>query len=258
MKIGLMYTDRCNFQCRHCMVDSKLEHYKVADEKVINRFLEIIAYNKPDTVCIVGGEPLLFLEEIENLVKQIKEYCQEVLIYSNGSFLLDKDIRERVKEFEVQVRISKTVFHKDFWTDELEQLINDSPYWKIEGLEKEISIFPRGRAFQNEIYINETCPCSLVTEDYEHFYHSNRVLIMMDGSVNIWCPCMSLELANVFQDDIITHDLLKEREIKLRDFLKQVNMFHDSMEFMCNKVCDSFKVTKEGIYRDDECMEEWK
>ena len=72
MKIGLMYTDRCNFQCRHCMVDSKLEHYKVADEKVINRFLEIIAYNKPDTVCIVGGEPLLFLEEIENF--EIKVY----------------------------------------------------------------------------------------------------------------------------------------------------------------------------------------
>lgn len=257
MRIGLMYTDRCNFQCQHCMVDSKLENYNVADKKVVNRFLDLIAYNKPKQVCIVGGEPLLFLEEIEGLVKQIREYCQNVLIYSNGSFLLDKDTRERVAALKVQVRISKTVYHKDFWNDELEQMINESLYWKIEMLDRQINVFPRGRALTNNIYQDQNCPCSLVTEKYEGYYHNNRFLVMPDGSVNIWCPCMSLELANVFIDDVITLDILKDREFKLRQFLKKYNMFHDSMEFMCNKVCDSFRVTKHGIYRDNELMEEF-
>lgn len=258
MKLGIMYTDRCNFQCRHCMVDSKMENYTVADKKVIDRFLEVVSYNKPEQVCIVGGEPLLFIEQMEVLVKQIREYCQDVLIYSNGSFLLDKDIRERVAALSVQIRISKTQYHKDFWTEDLEELINNSPYWKIESLDKEIKVFPRGRALSNSIYKNQNCPCSLITEKYEGNYHNNRILVMPDGSVNIWCPCMSLELANVFKDDIITYDLLKERERQLRNYLKQVNMFHDSMEFMCNNVCDSFKVTKDGIYRDNELMEELK
>lgn len=257
MKIGLMYTDRCNFQCRHCMVDSKVEKYSIADGAVIDRFLEIVKYNKPEQVCIVGGEPLLFIEQMENLIERIRAYCHDILVYSNGSFLLDETKRKRVSDLGVQVRISKTDFHKDFWTDEIEQLINDSPYWKIEALDRTIKVFPRGRALTNNIYQNQSCPCSLVNETYHGQWHNDRFLIMQDGSVNIWCPCMSLELANVFTDDIITHNLLMEREGKLRDFLKDMAMFYDDMLFMCNEVCNQFKVTSKGIYRDDELMEEF-
>lgn len=257
MRVGLMYSDRCNFQCRHCMVDSKIENYIVASDSVVQRFLEIVDKNRPEQVCILGGEPLLFLDEMEVLVQRIKQYCDNVLIYSNGSFLLDDCNRHRVKSLGVQVRISKTDFHKDFWKPDLEHIINESNYWKIEALDKSISIFPRGRALINNIYKNQTCPCSLMTEDYANKYHSNRILVMPDGSVNIWCPCMALELANVFEDDIITHDLLIDRECQLRDYLKEVNMLHDNMLFMCNEVCNRFKVTKKGIYRDDELMKEF-
>ncbi len=258
MKIGLMYTNRCNFQCKHCMVDSKQEDYDTVSNKVVDKFLEIVAYNKPEQVCIVGGEPLLFIEQIENLVEHIRKYSDDVLIYSNGTFLLDEKKRERVKALGVQVRISKTIYHKDFWNEEIEQLINDSPYWRIELLDKNIAIFPRGRALTNNIYKDQSCPCSLMNEVYHGKWHSDRFLVMQDGSVNIWCPCMSLELANVFQDDTITHDLLVERECKLREFLKEVNMLHDSMLFMCNDVCNHFKVTKDGIFRDEELMESFE
>lgn len=255
LKIGLMLTDSCNYQCKHCMVDSTLER-RVADEKVILRFYEVVHYNKPDVVCILGGEPLLFPEKVSEIVAKTKGYCKSFLIYSNGSFLKNQQTRELVEHLGVQVRISKTNYHKDFWTPEMEQIINDSPYWKIEGLDKDISIFPRGRALTNGVYQNRSCPCSLVNKEYEGTWHSNRFLVMMDGSVNIWCPCMSLELANVFEDDIITHDLLVKREVLLRKYLESVNMLHDNMLFMCNEVCNRFKITRRGIYRDDELMYE--
>lgn len=254
MKIGLMLTDSCNFQCKHCMVDSTPQ-LRIADDSVINRFYEIVEYNKPQTVCLVGGEPLLFLDEVEEIVSRVRDYCTDILVYSNGTFLLDENKRERVNALGVQVRISKTDYHKDFWNDEIESLINESDYWKIEALDKDISIFPRGRALANGIYKNQTCPCSLVTQVYEGKWHSKRFLIMPDGSVNIWCPCMSLELANVFEDKVITHDLLVEREIALRGYLSSANLLHDSMLFMCNDVCNRFKVTKDGIFRDEELME---
>lgn len=256
MKIGLMLTDTCNFQCRHCMVDSTPEQH-IADDKVVNRFYEVVRYNKPETVCILGGEPLLFIDKVEEIISNFKGVCQDFLIYSNGSFLLDETKRKRVSDLGVQVRISKTDFHKDFWTDEIEQLINDSPYWKIEALDRTIKVFPRGRALTNNIYQNQSCPCSLVNEIYHGQWHNNRFLIMQDGSVNIWCPCMSLELANVFTDDIITHDLLVEREGKLRDFLKEMDMLYDDMLFMCNEVCNQFKVTNKGVFRDNELLEEF-
>lgn len=256
MKIGLMLTDTCNFQCRHCMVDSTPET-RIADDKVINRFYEVVRYNKPETVCILGGEPLLFIDKVEEIISSLKGVCQDFLIYSNGSFLLDETKRKRVSDLGVQVRISKTDFHKDFWTDEIEQLINDSPYWKIEALDRTIKVFPRGRALTNNIYQNQSCPCSLVNEIYHGQWHNDRFLIMQDGSVNIWCPCMSLELANIFTDDIITHDLLVEREGRLRDFLKEMDMFYDDMLFMCNEVCNQFKITNKGVFRDNELLEEF-
>ena len=257
MRIGLMLTDSCNFQCRHCMVATTLER-RIADDSVINRFYEIVEHNKPDTVCILGGEALLFPDKVEEIINHVISYCNDILIYSNGTFLLNKELRERVASWGIQVRISKTDYHRDFWTDEIEQLINESPYWKIELLDRNVPMFPRGRALINNVYTDQTCPCSLFNGVYEGKWHSNRFLVMQDGSVNIWCPCMSLELANVFTDDIITHELLVERENRLREYLQSVNMYHASMLFMCNEVCDRFKVTKEGIFRDDELMEEWK
>lgn len=176
---------------------------------------------------------------------------------SNGTFLLDEQKRERVKSMGVQIRLSRTDFHKEFWTPEIEKLINSSDYIKIDGLDGRADVFPRGRALKNKVYNDYPCPCSLITQDYDSFYHSHRILIMPDGSVNIWCPCMSLELANVLTDKEVTHDLLVEREKLLRGYLESVNMIYDSMEFMCNQVCDRFKVTNKGIFRDDELMKKF-
>lgn len=247
MTIGLSLTHSCNFQCRHCLVSSTLERHIVNDD-VINRFYEIVEYNKPDTICIVGGEPLLFIDKVEEIINKVKCFSKKIIIFSNGTFLLDEQKRERIANLKVQVRISKTEFHKEFWNDEIQSLIDNSPYWKIEGLEKEIVVFPRGRALKNKVYKNYKCPCSLVTKEYNKYYHSNRMLIMQDGSVNIWCPCLSLELANVFIDDIITHDLLVEREYKLREYLQENDIFKDDMLYMCNNICNAYRVTKYGIY----------
>lgn len=256
MTIGLFLTSSCNFQCRHCLVSSTLERH-IASEQVINRFYEIVEYNKPDTICIVGGEPLLFIDKVEEIINNLKKICSNFIIFSNGTFLLDESKRERVKALGVQVRISKTEFHKESWNDTIQSLIDATPYWKIEGLGREIPIFPRGRALKNGIYKDQRCPCSLVTGEYNKFYHSNRILIMPDGSANIWCPCMPLELANIFKDKIITHELLVEREHKLRKYLKENDMLKDSMLFMCNEVCNRYKVTKEGIYRDNQLVQKF-
>lgn len=250
MTIGLSLTQSCNFQCKHCLVNSTLKLEK-ADDKVIERFYEIVKYNKPEKICLVGGEPLLFIDTVEKIVNDLKPICNNFLIFSNGTFLLDENKRERVKNLGVEVRISKTDFHKVSWDDKIQKLIDESPYLKIEGIGKDINIFPRGRALTNKIYKLEPSTCSLITNEYNKYYHNNRILIMQDGTVNIWCPCLALELANVFEDEIITHDLLVEREQKLRKYLIENKLLINDMLFMCNEICDTYKVTKDGIYKKD-------
>ena len=256
MKIGLSLTNSCNFQCRHCLVNSTLK-LNITSDDVINRFYEIVEYNKPDTICIVGGEPLLFIDKVEEIVNKVRKYCKEIIVFSNWTFLLDKNKRERVEKLGIQVRISKTEYHKQFWNDEIQSLIDNSPYWKIEGLGRDIAVFPRGRALKNNIYKNYKCHCSLVRNEYDNFYYTQRFLIMQDGSVNIWCPCLPLELAHVFIDKIITYDLLINRECKLREYLKEVNMFKEDMLFMCNKVCNTYRVTKYGIYKENKIIKKF-
>lgn len=249
MRIGVMLTDTCNFQCKHCMMNSTLDRHLIGDN-VLEKFYSIVEANNPDTVCIVGGEPLLFLDKVKEVKKNLKGVCNNFLVYSNGTFLLNSDTRDEVKDLGIEVRISKTRFHKNFWTDDLESLIDESPYWKVEALD-DIIAFPRGRALENRVYTNMRCPCSLYTESYSGFWHNDRFLVMQDGSVNIWCPCMGLELANVFKDKDISLDLLISREKKFREYLLDNDLLRTNMLYMCNKICGHYKVTVDGIFKDD-------
>ena len=89
-----------------------------------------------------------------------------------------------------------------------------------------------------------------------------KIGLMLTSSCNFQCRhCMvdsirqeSIADRSVIEDQMITHELLTKREKSLREYLLSVNMLHDSMLFMCNEVCNRFKVTKNGIFRDGELM----
>ena len=73
MVLGIMISKQCNFHCGHCMVNSS-HKYSWMEDGVLNKFYELVEYNRPDDVYILGGAPLLHIEIIEENEKMENIY----------------------------------------------------------------------------------------------------------------------------------------------------------------------------------------
>lgn len=84
--IYLYVTNECNLKCDFCRIDSK--RYGGNKKIAIAKYLyNLVGKKKPVSVCISGGEPTLFLEEIIKIIKFLrKNGIEEIFIETNGSY----------------------------------------------------------------------------------------------------------------------------------------------------------------------------
>ena len=66
-----------------------------------------------------------------------------------------------------------------------------------------------------------------------------------------------IEIGNIWEDDCLSDAEIKQRLDELGVFLKENNLLYQNREFFCENVCSRFRVTKQGIYRDNELMKEF-
>jgi len=251
MVLALMMTAQCNFHCAHCMVDSSHDYSLISDQ-VLERFYHMLTIGKPDEVYLIGGEVLLHLDKVEEVVVRVKEVCQSIVVFSNGSFLLDADKVNRVDALDVTIRISDDRFHRLSWTPQLEEAILSSKYM-VHFMDPSEDMIPVGRGFEEFKYLKYNMGCSLQTGNYgEGYPNAYRYMVMLNGDVNLYCATIEAALANVFEDTDITYELLVEREKRLHDYLYAhvIKTVEDTyMAKMCNE-CPRYKVTADAIYYD--------
>lgn len=253
MILALMLTRQCNFHCRHCMVDSQYDH-SIADERVIHAFIDMCSKWKPEQIYLIGGEVLLKLDVVEDIVSQVRSYTNEIVIFSNGSFLLDEVKTKRVDALGSKVRISDDRFHREFWSEKLKDKIENTKYWVVDKDETE-EMIPVGRAYDEFKYVQYNMGCSLLTGYYDERYpNGNRCMLMMNGDVNLYCATIEGALANVLDKENITWDLLIEREKILHNYLAAnvIKKVEDTyVANLCN-LCSKYKITADKIYFDGE------
>lgn len=249
MVLALMITKQCNFHCRHCMVDSTNEE-SFPREGVVEAFISLCHKWKPEEVYLIGGEVLLKMDIVEQIVEQVRNDTNNITIFSNGSFLLDRDKERRVAELNCTIRISDDRFHREFWSKELKSRIENTTYWVVEKEESE-EMIPVGRAYEEFKHLRYNLGCSLLTGFYDERYpNGHRCMVMMNGDVNLYCATIEGALANVFEDDDITWELLVNRERILHNYLAQnvIETVEDTyMAKLCN-LCSGFKITSEAVY----------
>lgn len=256
MVIGIMISKQCNFHCGHCMVDSSHE-YSWMEDGVLNKFYKLIESNQPDDVYILGGEPFLHINKIEEMVGVIKRNCDRITVFTNGSFLLDDNISERVKSLGIIVRVSDDRYHRKFWSQKLSDRVKQSGYWVVSRNDYE-DMIPVGRAYEEFKHLKYNMGCSLITGRYDKEFYSNaeRYMIMMDGSVNLYCATIEGSLANIFEDDNITYELLVEREKILHKYLfsEIIHCKEDTyVGKMCN-LCSKYKITDKEIFFENKLV----
>lgn len=82
----------CNMQCSWC--DTRYA-FEGGEDLSVDKVLDKIAATGLTSVCVTGGEPLLQVDEVRELVKKLKEKDYEVVLETNGS-LYDKEVFELV------------------------------------------------------------------------------------------------------------------------------------------------------------------
>lgn len=110
--IYYMNTIECNQRCTKC------SHWKYKDKaprlstrKVIDAILSIPTAKE---LCIVGGEPLLFKEEIYQILEGISGTDVRTVIVTNG-VSMDKEFIEIVSRYNIHLVVSIDTIESDFW-----------------------------------------------------------------------------------------------------------------------------------------------
>lgn len=111
--VFIMFGDACNLQCKYCMQHELIESPTAIHTQTINKdiykFIEGLVNDSKDMVDIrfYGGEPLLFFDQIKEVVKEIRSMELPVMfsIITNGK-LLTLDIVNYFNDNGVSVAIS--------------------------------------------------------------------------------------------------------------------------------------------------------
>lgn len=249
MILALMITEQCNFICDHCMIEATMKNSLISDE-VLERYYHMLQIGNPDEVYIMGGEPFLHLDKVEEVIKETKKYCTNIMVFSNGSFLLNESKSRRVRNMDVEVRISDDEYHRKKWTEKLKNKIYESGY-RVVKRETGADMIPVGRAYEKYKHLEYNMGCSLLTGMYDGRYpNHHRYMVMLNGDVNLYCATVEGALANVFEDEDITYELLVQREKILHNYLMKevIKSKEDTyMAVMCNR-CSKYKVTSDSIF----------
>ena len=96
--VSFAISNRCNLQCKHCMVnaDKCSDKENFTTDEIINALDKIIAAN-PEVITITGGEPLVRADFIQ-IIKYLKEnFNGKIGLMTNGILINEENVKEIVK-----------------------------------------------------------------------------------------------------------------------------------------------------------------
>lgn len=104
----------CNLDCAFC--DTKLNSYqKMTLDEVLG---EILSYKNYHSVSLTGGEPLLQIDFLKELVKYLKKEDRIIYLETNGTLFDNlKEIIERVDIVAMDFKLPSSTGIRSFWNE---------------------------------------------------------------------------------------------------------------------------------------------
>ena len=126
MKVSLLYTNICNINCKHCFISKALPQKRM-EKMLFTKIIKEICKekNRIKSVSISGGEPMLFLDEIVNLIKANK-FEQELSfsISSNASWATTMVESNRICSELSSINVNRLEISYDLFHAEFVDIIN--------------------------------------------------------------------------------------------------------------------------------------
>ena len=108
---------KCNFKCRHCL-HKKKDMYSGLSEKEFSSLQKTIVHYAPDTLFFTGGEPTLYLKDINRIISFHPDPKKlRVSIVTNGYFATTVSAAKKVLASIPNLRclqLSYDVFHAEY------------------------------------------------------------------------------------------------------------------------------------------------
>lgn len=240
MHAAIQINTVCNYQCAHCMFSCN-SNGKWMSPETAQFTTRLLKDSRIDELSIYGGEPFLNIEKFNYYQLMFFPLVDRIFISSNGTFLLNNKKTEYVfdiinnrkysdYERSIQVRISASDFHKDFWSNKMKFEIQqfkyylqepycfweyaeekglkeyyDNPIEAVNGEESPIYIDdflkgrdwpnPSGRALKNGFYkMNKTpvaCMASSSYHDSDRYDFESDFTFAIDANGDIGLCCYS-------------------------------------------------------------------
>lgn len=150
--LTFIYTNKCNSQCPHCCLDCGPDK----QDKMSPEFLKNILRSLPDLnipeFCISGGEPLLYLEEIEDIMALAKSLGLNSQLGTNGFWGVTYDksyaILERLHSSGLKVLLLSTdKYHQEFVS--VDNIYNIVKAAEAIGIKTKITVNMTGKETEN-------------------------------------------------------------------------------------------------------------
>lgn len=191
-----MITIECNQKC------SKCSHWKQKDqserlnpELVSNAVNSISSANE---LIIVGGEPLIYKNEIEKIITNLKNKDLRTTIITNG-VLMNKDFVKFVSEHNIHIVFSIDTIDKEFWkfvrgSNSIELVLNNFEY--------ALKVLDNRKLSMQSVLSVETKPYIEKVAEYADnlgIYHSIQNYVQ-DGFNGNWTPIKSENKNDIFKE----------------------------------------------------------
>lgn len=127
-KATILVTNKCNFKCEHCFW-GKPENEKVITTIMLRNIVNKCAENNIRHICFSGGEPVLYLEKIIDVMKLYRNRFLNVSICTNGYW--GNDATEISKKFKIaginNIELSYDAYHAKFVSfEKIENIIAEA------------------------------------------------------------------------------------------------------------------------------------
>ena len=98
-QVIISITNLCNLQCLHCYNGENQNKHtmQIADFKHVLKNIQWV-----ETLVLSGGEPLILGEKITNYIIIARNYCNKLILTTNGT-LLDDELIEILKKYKVDI-----------------------------------------------------------------------------------------------------------------------------------------------------------
>lgn len=170
-------TNRCRMGCRHCMIEAGPDGEHMALD-TFEKIIDLIDRRQLMLLMISGGEPLEHPQFFE-MVK-LAERVPVKVILSNGMFLADEDIRDRVLALDIPIQVTNDA---RFYPQRVPIIQHPNL-----GYEENIrTITTLGRAKTNDIKTNRIAPMCFNLRSIVRKFNCFWPSVMQLRSMNKMC-----------------------------------------------------------------------